>query len=103
MEERRKIRRVEYPTKTVLVDCINQTRYYVKTFDASPVGIGIIGDASLPDLVGKDVIIIAETMIMYAEVVRQEKQPSGEYKIGVNAKRFSDEVLEYLFDRIVGD
>ena len=77
MEDRRKINRVSYPTKSVLVDCETQTRYYVKTDNVSPLGMGLIADSTIPNLVGKDVIIVAETMIMYADVIRQVKNDDG--------------------------
>ncbi|MBE5833021.1 MAG: hypothetical protein E7309_00085 [Butyrivibrio sp.] len=103
MEDRRKINRVSYPTKSVLVDCETQTRYYVKTDNVSPLGMGLIADSTIPNLVGKDVIIVAETMIMYADVVRQVKNEDGTVTLGVNARKFTEDVLEYLFDRIVGE
>lgn len=103
MEDRRKINRVSYPTKSVLVDCDTQTRYYVQTDNVSPLGMGLIAGADIPNLVGKDVIIVAETMIMYADVVRQVENEDGTYILGVNARKFTEDVLEYLFDRIVGE
>ena len=52
------------------------------------------------DANGKDIIIVAETLIMYAEVNRQEKQEDGSYIIGIGAKKFTQDVLEYLFTHI---
>ncbi len=49
---------------------------------------------------GKDVIIVAQTMIMYADVTRQEKQDDGSFVIGVAARQFTPEVLAYLFEKI---
>jgi len=103
MEDRRKINRVSYPTRSVIVDCETQTRYYVKTDNVSPLGMGLIADSTIPNMVGRDIIIVAETMIMYADVVRQEKNEDGTYTLGVNARKFTEDVLEYLFDRIVGE
>jgi len=42
-------------------------------------------------------------MIMYADVVRQVKNEDGTVTLGVNARKFTEDVLEYLFDRIVGE
>ncbi|MCR5107361.1 MAG: hypothetical protein K6B28_04285 [Lachnospiraceae bacterium] len=101
-EERRQIQRVKYPTRSVLVDCESQERYYVKTENVSPLGMGIVADGSIPNLVGRDVIVVAETMVMYADVNRQEKREDGRYILGVSARRFSDDVLRYLFEHIAG-
>ena len=49
---------------------------------------------------GKDIIIVAETVIMYAVVARMEKRPDGTYTVGISAKKFTQEVLEYLFKHI---
>ncbi|MCR5032909.1 MAG: PilZ domain-containing protein [Lachnospiraceae bacterium] len=100
MEERRRITRVAYPAPSVIVDCQTQQRYVTKAENVSPLGMGIRADASIPNLVGKDVIVVAATMIMYADVVRQDKQEDGTYMIGVNARKFTDDVLEYLFESI---
>lgn len=45
-------------------------------------------------------IIVAETLIMYAEVSREEKQEDGSTFIGVHAIKFTDDVLQYLFSHI---
>ena len=47
-----------------------------------------------------DVIVVAETIIMYADVVRQDPEPEGTAIVGVEARRFTPEVLEYLFNHI---
>ena len=65
-----------------------------------PLGIGVNMPADGPDILGKDIIIVTETLIMYADVVRQVRQDDGTYFIGVAAKKFTEEVLQYLFDRI---
>ncbi|MCR5273185.1 MAG: PilZ domain-containing protein [Lachnospiraceae bacterium] len=100
MEERRQINRVEYPTKSVIVVCDTMDKYFVETENVSPLGMGLKLDKSAPDLTGKDIIIVAETLIMYATVVRQETVEDGSYKVGIHAKRFTADVLQYLFDSI---
>ena len=100
MEERRQINRVEYIAKSVIVVCDTEETVYVEVKNVSPLGMGIIMPADGPDILGKDIIIVAETLIMYAEVNRQEKQEDGTYIIGIQAKKFTQDVLEYLFTHI---
>lgn len=100
MEERRQINRVEYLAKSVIVVCDTEETIYVEVQNVSPLGMGIVMPADGPDILGKDIIIVAETLIMYAEVNRQEKQEDGTYIIGIQAKKFTPDVLEYLFTHI---
>ena len=100
MEERRQINRVEYLAKSVIVVCETEQTVYVEVQNVSPLGMGIVMPADGPDILGKDIIIVAETLIMYAEVNRQEKQEDGTYIIGIQAKKFTPDVLEYLFTHI---
>lgn len=100
MEERREINRVEYPANSVIVVCDSQEKIYCHTENVSPLGMGIRIPEDSADIVGKDVIIVAETLIMYAEVKRQVKNEDGTYIVGVHAKKFTPDVLQYLFDRV---
>ncbi len=100
MEERRNISRVDYKAKSVIVVCETGERYFVETKNVSPLGMGIIMSPDSPDIVGKDIIIVASTLIMYADVNRQEKNEDGTYTVGISAREFTPEVLEYLFDHI---
>lgn len=100
MEERRQINRVEYIAKSVIVVCDTEETIYVDVQNVSPLGMGIRMSADAPDILGKDIIIVAETLIMYAEVNRQEKQEDGTYVVGIQAKKFTQDVLEYLFTHI---
>ena len=102
MEERRKIDRVEFPSNTVIVVCDTQEKIYCRTENVSPLGMGIRVPVGTPEIQGMDVIVVAETLIMYADVLRQEKQEDGTSIVGVQARRFTPEVLQYLFDH-VGD
>lgn len=99
-KERRQIDRVSYPANGVIVVCEEQKKFFVNIQDVSPLGIGASMPADSPDILGKDIIIVTETLIMYADVVRQERQSDGTYILGVAAKKFTEDVLEYLFDRI---
>ncbi len=86
--------------KSVIVDCTTQERYDVVVENVSPVGMGIRIDASAPNLVGRDIIIMAESLIMYAEVMRQVSQEDGSVMIGISAKRFTGDVLDYLYSKM---
>lgn len=85
MEERREISRVEYKTNGVVVICDTQEKIYVDVKDISPLGMGICVPEGHEGLLGKQVIVVAETLIMYAEVSREEKQEDGSTFIGVHA------------------
>mgnify|MGYP004489684021 FL=1 len=100
MEERRKINRVEYNAKSVIVVCETGEKYYVDVENVSPLGMGIKMPQDTPDLVGKDVIIVAECLIMYAVVRRMVPCEDGRLETGIEAKKFTGDVLEYLFEHI---
>ena len=100
MEERRKIARVSYPTKSVIVVCETGEKVFVETENVSPLGMGIRMPAGSPEIVGKDIIIVAETLIMYADVNRQVQREHGSFEVGISARKFTPEVLEYLFTHI---
>lgn len=100
MEERRKVGRVSYDTRSVVVVCDTQQKIPARVINISPEGMAISIPAEMSDILGKDIIVVAETLIMYADVVRREEQQDGSILIGVNAKKFTDDVLEYLFQRI---
>ena len=69
MEERRRIDRVGYQAKSVIVVCDSGESIFVETCNVSPLGIAFTMPAGSPDLKGKDIIIVADTMIMYADVI----------------------------------
>ena len=100
MEERRKIGRVAHSANGVIVICDTQEKIYVHTENISPLGMAFRMDAGAPDILGKDIIIVAETLIMYADVKRQIRQEDESYIVGISAKKFTDDVLQYLFDNI---
>lgn len=100
MEERRKLDRVNYQAKSVIVVCDTEEKIFVEVENVSPLGMGIRMPAGSPDITGKDIIVVAETLIMYATVTRIVKQEDGSLKVGIEAKKFTDDVLQYLFDHI---
>lgn len=99
-KEKRKIDRVEYSTTGVIVICDTQEKISVKAENVSPLGIGAVMESGSPDILGKDIIIVTETLIMYADVVRQEREEDGSIRIGIVARKFTEDVLQYLFDNI---
>lgn len=100
VEDKREISRVQYNSKGVLVVCETGETYYIRTDNVSPLGMGIYMDADSPDIQGKDIIVVTETLLMYADVTRQVKNEEGNYLIGIAAKNFTPEVLSYLFQHI---
>ena len=102
MQERRKITRVDYPSNSVIVVCDTQEKLYAHTENVSPLGMGVRLPSGSPDILGKDIIIVAETLIMYADVKRQVHEEDGSIIIGIHARKFTNEVLQYLFDSVGG-
>lgn len=100
MEERRKINRVVYNAKSVIVVCDTGEKIYVDVENVSPLGMGIKMPKGSPYLVGKDIIIVAECLIMFAEITRMAPLEDGRLDVGIAAKKFTGDVLEYLFERI---
>lgn len=103
MGEKRAISRVVFSAKSVVVVCDTQERFFVDVKNVSPLGMGLRMPPETPDLVGKAIIIVAETLIMYADVIRQEKNDDGTFTVGINAKKFTEDVLEFLFERLKFD
>lgn len=99
-KEKRKIERVKYSTRGVIVICDTQEKVEVEVENVSPLGIGVVMEPGGPDLLEKDIIIVTETLIMYAEVIWQEKLEDGRNSAGIAAKKFTEDVLQYLFDNI---
>lgn len=99
-EQRREIDRIDYSANGVIVICDTEEKIYVRVENVSPLGIGVRMVPDSPEILGRDVIIVTETLIMYADVVRQEKQEDESYTAGLQAKKFTEDVLQYLFDNI---
>ncbi len=100
MEERRKIGRVAYSANSIIVDRESLEKYYGQVKNISPLGIAIEVDGDTPSLLGKDVIVVAETLIMYADVVREDENVDGKRTVAFSSRKFTNEVLEYLFKQI---
>ncbi len=100
MEERRKINRVAYSANSVIVDRDTQEKFYGQVKNISPLGVAITVNGDTPKLLGKDVIVVAETLIMYADVIREDEMEDGSKVVAFSSKRFTNEVLQYLFERV---
>ena len=101
-EERRISLRLQYRNQAVVVMCDTMDKYTVKTHNVSPFGMCLSFPADTKDILGRDMIIVTQTLIMYATVVRMVKR-ENEVEAGVQARKFSPEVLEYLFESIGGE
>jgi len=104
MEERRKINRVEYNADSVIVVCDDSLdKIYGKAVNISPLGLAVNVPADTPSILPKDIIVVAETLIMYADVVREDLNEDGTKTVALSARKFTPEVLQYLFDHIKPD
>ena len=103
MQERRTINRVEFLANSIIVDRQTLEKYYGQVKNISPLGIAITVDTCIPNMVGRDVIIVAETMIMYAETVREDHEEGMKKTLAFKACKFTPDVLEYLFESIGGE
>lgn len=103
MDERRNINRVNYKANSIIVLCDSNEKVIVEVDDVSPKGMGITSSGDIPDYTGKDIIIITDTLIMYAAITRQTKLDNGKTHMGIQAKQFTPQILEYLFDCIGSD
>ena len=100
MEERRAISRVNFDVQGVVVVCDTEEKIYVQVRNFSPMGMGVLFPADAPDLLNKEIIIVAKSVIMYATVIRtEERKEDGSYFAGISAKDFTPEVLQYLFEK----
>ena len=100
MEERRKINRVAYSANSVIVDRSTQEKFYGQVKNISPLGIAIEVKGDTPSLLHKDVIVVAETLIMYADVIREDEMEDGSRVVAFSSKKFTNDVLNYLFEHI---
>lgn len=57
--KRRGINRVDYRVKSVIVTCDTFEKFYVDAINVSPLGMGLLAPAGTPNLVGRQIIIVA--------------------------------------------
>ncbi|MBO4678045.1 MAG: hypothetical protein J5626_00085, partial [Lachnospiraceae bacterium] len=98
-----RIDRVSYKADSVIVVREDLNKVYAKVVNLSPLGVAVTVDGDTPSLLGKDVIIVADTVIMYADVIREDSVENGTRTVALSARMFTNEVLEYLFDHIALD
>ena len=100
MEERRGITRIEYTVPGVIVVIDNQEVIQVKVNDISPLGMGVLVDKGLERLLNKEIIIVADCMVMNAIVTRLADFSDEQDLLGIRGKSFDQETLQYLFEHI---
>ncbi len=103
MLERRTINRVEFLANSVIVDKETLQKYYGQVKNISPLGIAITVDSRVPNLVGRDMDVVAYTMIMYAEAVREDAEDEKRKSIAFKARKFTPDVLQFLLESIGED
>lgn len=100
MEERRRVERTKYTSMNVIIVCDTEEKYYIKIENVSPLGMGIRMPAGCPDIVGKDVIVVAESVIMFAVVRRMVPCEDGSIEVGIEGKPFTEEMLTCLYENV---
>ena len=100
MEERREISRVEFDCKGVIVVIDTEEKIMVRVANVSPLGMGVLAPKDSPEILGKDIIIVADCMVMYATVNRVEEFDEECNIVGIKGKTLDDATLGYLFEHI---
>ncbi len=103
MEERRKIERTRYNVMNVLIVCDTEEKYYIKVENVSPLGMGLKMPAGTPDITGKDVIVVAECMVMFAVVRRMEMAEDGSMEVGIEGKPLEEDTFRCLYENVGKD
>ncbi|MCM1056914.1 MAG: hypothetical protein NC517_04830 [Firmicutes bacterium] len=100
MKERRRVERTKYTAMNVIIICDTEEKYYIKIENVSPLGMGIRMPAGSPDIVGKDVIVVAECVVMFAVVRRMVPGEDGSIEVGIEGKPFTEEMLKCLYENV---
>ena len=100
MEERREISRIDFSAKGVIVVIETEEKIMVEVANVSPLGMGVLVPTDVADIVGKEIIIVADCMVMYASVNRVDKYDDNSNIVGIKGKTFDDATLGYLFEHI---
>ena len=100
MEERREITRVEYKCPGVIVVVDTEEKIMVKVANVSPLGMGVLIPKDAPAILNKDIIIVADCLVMYANVNRIAEYDDENNIAGIQGKTFDTETLGYLFEHI---
>ena len=86
--------------KGVIVIIDTEEKIPVKVANVSPLGMGVLVDKGAPELLNKDIIIVADCLVMYAHVNRIADYDETHNIVGINGKTFDDATLGYLFEHI---
>ena len=100
MEDRRKVQRTKYSAMNVMIICDTGEKHYIKVENVSPLGMGLRMPAGSPDIVGKDVIVVAECVVMFAVVRRMVPCEDGSIETGIEGKPFTEEMLQCLYENM---
>ncbi len=96
VRDKRNIGRIEFKTPSLMVVYGTGETIYVNVEDVSPMGMGLTIKGRATDLINKDVVIVADTVVMYADVKHVTLRSDGTCLIGVCAKKLTDEILRYI-------
>ena len=101
-EEKRKVVRTEYKVNGVLVVCASHKAIYVDVINVSPLGVGmLVKEADIKGLPDQDVVLVADTLIMFAKITHIQKRDDGLYEVGIHAKKFTEKVFNYLILSVI--
>ncbi|MDD6327206.1 MAG: hypothetical protein Q4D54_10080 [Eubacteriales bacterium] len=100
MVERRQITRIDYDAKGVIVVVDTEEKIAVKVANVSPLGMGVLIPKDAPDILNKDIIIVADCMVMYATVNRVAEYDDTHNLAGIHGKTFDADTLNYLCEHI---
>lgn len=100
MEERRRVERTKYVNMNIIIVCDTEEKYYIQVDNVSPLGMGIKMPAGSPDIMGKDVIVVAESVVMFAVVRRMVPCEDGSIEVGIEGKPFTEDMLKCLYENV---
>lgn len=100
MEERRRVERTKYVNMNIIIVCDTEEKYYIQVDNVSPLGMGIKMPAGSPDIMGKDVIVVAECVVMFAVVRRMVPCEDGSIEVGIEGKPFTEDMLKCLYENV---
>ncbi len=82
--------------------CATHKAIYVDVINVSPLGIGmLVKEKDIADLPDREVVLVADTLIMFAKVNHIEKREDGLYEVGIEAKKFTENVFNYLILSVI--
>ena len=101
-DEKRKINRIKYNVNGVMVVCASHQAVYIDVINVSPLGIGmLVKEKDIKGLADKEVVIVADTLIMFAKINHIQKREDGLFEVGVEARKFTENVFNYLILSVI--